>query len=212
MDNNNLMDRVHTNKVSLMKMQFPPLLSRPGKLIEPLSKPMLILLTIALLVLIGAGDYATGIEYTFLPFYFIPIALASWYISRRAGYFTALSSAIIWTIVDYFGRASITVVLATWNILIQYTLFVVFATIVSRIKEIMNEYRQVNTQLQQALNEVKQLSGLLPICSWCKRIRDERGEWHQIEAFIADHSEADFSHGICPDCLQKNFPGRKPAQ
>ncbi|GAB4547249.1 MAG: hypothetical protein Kow0063_41880 [Anaerolineae bacterium] len=50
------------------------------------------------------------------------------------------------------------------------------------------------------------LSGLLPICASCKKIRDDEGYWHSVEVYIRDHSEADFSHGICPDCMQKLYP------
>jgi PAS domain S-box-containing protein len=58
-------------------------------------------------------------------------------------------------------------------------------------------------QLQKALAEVKTLGGLLPICAWCKKIRDDQGYYHQIETFIANHSAAKFTHGICPDCREK---------
>lgn len=61
-------------------------------------------------------------------------------------------------------------------------------------------------ELEQALLEVKRLSGLLPICASCKRIRDEQGGWQQIEDYIATHSEANFSHGICPQCARKLYP------
>jgi CheY-like chemotaxis protein len=61
-------------------------------------------------------------------------------------------------------------------------------------------------KLEQALIEVKRLSGLLPICASCKRIRDEKGRWQQIEEYIATHSEADFSHGICPECAHQLYP------
>jgi PAS domain S-box-containing protein len=58
-------------------------------------------------------------------------------------------------------------------------------------------------ELQEALAKVKALKGLLPICAWCKKIRDDQGYWQQIEAYIRAHSEADFSHGICPECAKK---------
>ena len=61
-------------------------------------------------------------------------------------------------------------------------------------------------RLLQALSEVKALSGLLPICASCKKIRDDKGYWNQIESYIRDHSEADFSHSICPDCAKKLYP------
>jgi len=60
--------------------------------------------------------------------------------------------------------------------------------------------------LQEALAKVKRLSGMLPICASCKKIRDDQGYWTQIEAYIRDHSEAEFSHGICPECMKKLYP------
>lgn len=56
-------------------------------------------------------------------------------------------------------------------------------------------------ELQQALGNVKRLSGLLPICAYCKRIRNNQDYWMQVERYLAEHSEAEFSHGICPECL-----------
>lgn len=61
-------------------------------------------------------------------------------------------------------------------------------------------------QLQLALGEVKTLEGLVPICAACKRIRDEKGDWIQMEIYVRDRTRADFSHGLCPRCLPKYFP------
>lgn len=71
------------------------------------------------------------------------------------------------------------------------------------------EYEQVRLirELQEALRRIKTLSGLLPICASCKKIRDGGGKWHSLEIYIRNHSEADFSHGICPDCQEKLYPG-----
>ena len=68
------------------------------------------------------------------------------------------------------------------------------------------ERERLINELRKALQEVKKLSGLLPICAACKKIRDEEGGWHPIEDYIASHSEADFSHGVCPTCAQKLYP------
>jgi PleD family two-component response regulator len=62
-------------------------------------------------------------------------------------------------------------------------------------------------ELQQALSRIKQLSGLLPICSHCSKIRDENDVWNRLETYIEAHSEAGFSHSICPECAGKHFPG-----
>ena len=68
------------------------------------------------------------------------------------------------------------------------------------------ELQARNRELSDALTRVKQLSGLLPICSCCKKIRDDKGYWNQLENYICTHSEADFTHGICPDCVDTLFP------
>ena len=70
----------------------------------------------------------------------------------------------------------------------------------------LEERERLISELRQALTRVKQLSGLLPMCASCKKIRDDKGYWNQLEAYISDHSEADFSHGICPECAKKLYP------
>jgi len=68
------------------------------------------------------------------------------------------------------------------------------------------ERKQMVTELQEALSEVKILKGFLPICSRCKAIRNDQGSWQQIESYIRERSEAEFSHGICPVCLKEFYP------
>lgn len=71
-------------------------------------------------------------------------------------------------------------------------------------------HRLKNIELQDALEKVKLLSGLLPICAWCKRVRDDKGYWEQIDQYIDRHSEAEFSHSICPECLENQYPKKVP--
>jgi PAS domain S-box-containing protein len=73
-------------------------------------------------------------------------------------------------------------------------------------KEAEREKEKLIAELRKALREVKTLSGMLPICSVCKKIRDDKGYWNQIEAYIRDRSEADFSHSICPECAKELYP------
>lgn len=72
--------------------------------------------------------------------------------------------------------------------------------------EIERERENLIAELRLALNEVKKLSGLLPICCSCKKIRNDQGYWLQIETYVQEHSSAEFSHGICPDCAKKLYP------
>lgn len=69
------------------------------------------------------------------------------------------------------------------------------------------ELRRSNDELQKALREVKVLRGLIPICASCKKIRNDGGFWQQLEEYIGEHSEAEFSHGICQPCVKKLYPG-----
>lgn len=63
-----------------------------------------------------------------------------------------------------------------------------------------------NLELTKALDQVRTLRGLVPICAACKKIRDDAGFWHQVEIYVHDHTEAEFSHGLCPDCIPTYFP------
>jgi GAF domain-containing protein len=74
------------------------------------------------------------------------------------------------------------------------------------------ELRRVSARLAEGLENVKTLHGLLPICAWCKRIRDDQGYWSQVEAYVHEHTGADFTHGICPECLEKQRPKKQPAE
>jgi DNA-binding response OmpR family regulator len=73
-------------------------------------------------------------------------------------------------------------------------------------KRSVEALREKNGELEDALTQVKLLSGLLPICSSCKKIRDNEGYWGQVESYIQQHSEATFTHGMCPECIKKYYP------
>ena len=77
---------------------------------------------------------------------------------------------------------------------------------IERRKALEKEREKLIGELQQALSEIKTLQGFLPICANCKKIRDDEGYWQQIEAYIEDRSNAQFSHSICPECAKKLYP------
>ena len=74
------------------------------------------------------------------------------------------------------------------------------------------ERRELLRQLQEANNQIKTLSGLIPICAHCKKIRDDKGYWQSVESYISDRSNASFTHGICTDCFRKLYPDIPPGQ
>ena len=79
-------------------------------------------------------------------------------------------------------------------------------TDISMRKLAEQERENLIAELQDAMAKIKTLSGLLPTCAWCRKVRDDDGYWKKVETYIEEHSEASFTHGICPECLQKNDP------
>ena len=82
-------------------------------------------------------------------------------------------------------------------------------TVRQRIVELEHANRELKKtleQLQEAFDKVKTLKGIVPICASCKRIRDNKGYWNQIESYFKEHADVDFSHGICPECSKKLYP------
>jgi len=74
------------------------------------------------------------------------------------------------------------------------------------VKERTKALSEANERLTESLGNIKTLKGLLPICAGCKKIRDDKGYWNQIESYVRRHSEAEFTHGLCPDCMRKYYP------
>jgi K+-sensing histidine kinase KdpD len=80
------------------------------------------------------------------------------------------------------------------------------ASLENQRRRAIRQLENANSELRNAVNEIKTLRGILPICAYCKQIRTDAGMWVQIEKYIREHSEAEFSHGVCPDCFKKHFP------
>jgi hypothetical protein len=76
----------------------------------------------------------------------------------------------------------------------------------SELRQSQNNLAGTVAKLEKSLAEIKTLSGLLPICANCKKVRNDQGYWQQIEEYVSEHSSADFSHGICPECARKLYP------
>lgn len=70
----------------------------------------------------------------------------------------------------------------------------------------ITERKQAEKALKQAFDEIRTLRGIVPICASCKKIRDDKGFWSQVEVYVQKHTEAEFSHGICPDCMKNLYP------
>jgi PAS domain-containing protein len=80
---------------------------------------------------------------------------------------------------------------------------------ISERKRATEEREKLIAELREALDNIKTLRGLVPICANCKKIRDDKGYWQQVEVYVRDHSEATFTHGLCPECAKLLFPDYK---
>jgi hypothetical protein len=103
------------------------------------------------------------------------------------------------------------------SLLLLQTFVGVIAVTTLALAGVLNERRVAENakttaigELERALNEIKTLRGLIPICAWCKKIRNDAGSWEQLEAYLRGHTEAEFSHSICPECVAQRHGVVKP--
>jgi hypothetical protein len=143
-------------------------------------------------------DYLTQPFIKFPILFLIPIALAAWYSGRWWGIGLAMSMTLAHTgLVRVAGTAE-TMTVTVINEVIRVVVLSLFAFLVDRTA----------TQTRMLAREARALSGLLPICSFCKKIRDQDGGWHPLELYISEHSEALLSHSLCPECTKTHYSDR----
>jgi hypothetical protein len=149
---------------------------------------------IAIILLVA--DYFSGPFVQFPITYLIPVALASWYNGRSWG----IAFAVILPLIRFYFNIALwqvpwTIVETSVNCFIRIVILSSFGILIARTAK----------HTSRLTKEVNLLSGLLPICSYCKKIRNDEKQWQQIEQYIAQRSDASFTHGICPECAEKHF-------
>jgi K+-sensing histidine kinase KdpD len=160
-----------------------------------------------LMLLVDWLDYLSGHEVNFFVFYFLPIAFVSWYTNRKVATFFAVVVTGNWLIVNYLEGAPYSHwFIPYWNAGVRLAAFLTIALAFAFIRQQLRQAQRLNQELAAALAEVKRLSGFLPICASCKKIRNDHGSWEQIETYIRDRSEAEFTHSLCPECVSRIYP------
>ena len=170
-----------------------------------LSTPYLIAIGLVFNLLVGLLDYLTGSHISVSIFYLIPICFVTWFINRKAGYFMSVVSIATIPLVLYMQDDPVNTVIGVWNLLLVFGFFAVVTFLSSKLREHMEAREKLVEELQTAIKEINKLSGMLPICVYCKKIRDDEGYWNILEEYLSNHSEANFSHCICPDCQEKKL-------
>jgi hypothetical protein len=166
-----------------------------------------IMISAATLLGVAAIDLVTGYEIQFFVFYFLPIAIAALRGNTTSAYSMAIASAFSWFMMDFYSHHPYSSEwIRIWNMVIRLVAFTAFAGVLDYLRITLQKLRILNRDLEHALSQVKLLQGMLPICASCKKIRNEAGSWEKLESYIGGHSEAEFTHGLCPDCARKLYP------
>jgi len=156
---------------------------------------------------VGAADYLSGRDTTFEAFYLVPVMLAAWYLGRRSAIAVGALCVASGLVANFFlpGPQSARLATEIWNAASRSAIYVVTAILLTSLQRTLDARTRLIGELETALGEIRTLRGLLPMCAWCKRIRDEQdgSQWKTVERYVAEHSEAEFTHGICPDCAAK---------
>lgn len=159
---------------------------------------------IFLIFIIGLGDFLTGLEFNFCIFYFIPIGIVAWFFGFDWVIFFSIVCGLIWIIVDNLsGHHYSSTFFAVWNNVVRLSVFLMIGWFIYKNNTLLQTEKTRRKDIEKALSEVKILERFLPICCVCKKIRNENGDWEQIEKYISGHSETVFSHSYCPECFKK---------
>lgn len=169
---------------------------------------------------LGWFDQLTGSELNFFVFYFLPVALAAWYVGLGAAVGLAVLCALVWFGADVLGgHLHSSHAYAVWNTMIRLVSFLAIGWSVARTRTLLERERETAAALSRSLSEIKVLEAIIPICAQCKKIRDENGRWQTLEAYFCERGQTRFSHGYCPECARRAYaeaglplPPEEPAE
>jgi hypothetical protein len=153
---------------------------------------------------LGLVDWLTGYELNFFVFYFLPVSVGAWFLGLGASVTLAVYSALVWFGADVLsGHVYSSHAYAVWNTSARLVSFLAIGWSVSKMRYALDCEHKTAETLRRALSEIKVLEAFLPICAQCKKIRNQQGAWQQLEVYIGQHSNTQFSHGYCPECAKK---------
>jgi len=177
------------------------------KYLNEQSRPRLTVFGFVLVGLIGITDYLTGYELSFSIFYLLPISLTTWYVTKQVGIVMSVTSAVVWLMIDLLtGHLYLHPAIPYWNAIVRLGFFLIVTYALAALQNSQERKKELIEELQATLTQVKLLEGILPICSFCKKIRDKDDQWNTLEGYISNHSEAQFSHTFCPECAKEHYP------
>lgn len=148
-----------------------------------------------LALLIGWVDWKSGYQVSMVTFYALPIVLAVWWVGAPGGFLMAFLSGLI---CYWANKPHVPEAIALWNGLMRLLTFILFYF----------GAMAVRFKFETLRNRVKALTGILPVCNCCKKIRDGEGYWNDLEAYLNEHSGVDVARKLCPDCSRRLSAGK----
>lgn len=146
-------------------------------------------------------DVISPPEVDFSAFYLVPVIWLTWCRGTREGLAMALFCGGGWYLHVYLsGRFAGSEWLRLWDAVNKQVSYLLVGWVVGALRREVLAQQDLNQRLNEAMAEVRELKGLLPVCAWCHNIRDEAGHWHTMERFLASRTKAATTHGICPTC------------
>ena len=130
----------------------------------------------------------------------LPITIVGLWLGVLPGMLSGLALSLVSAL--YLSLVGIPLPVPAWVMIIGTFVYMLSGATTGYFSAMATEYRSV-------LSELRALRGILPICAWCKKIRDDQGYWHQVETYMHDHSSVEFTHGLCPECIKKLYPELK---
>jgi hypothetical protein len=160
--------------------------------------------TLVIMVALGVVDWLTGDELNFFVFYFLPVSIGAWFLGLMASVSLAIFSDGVWFAADALtGHVYSSSFYVVWDIMVRLVALLAMGWCVSKIKQLLDTERETAESLRRSLSQIKVLETFLPICAQCKKIRNQNGVWQQLEIYIGEHSNTQFSHSYCPECAKK---------
>ena len=159
-----------------------------------------------MLGLLGWIDAVAGFDYSLGPFYLVPGVFVAWLTGFRWGISFAVAAALLRLLTETHGSFPLPQSRHLfWDGSVYLMSFVAFSGMTAWVRELMDRRAALIQELQQSLAEVRELKGLLPICAWCKKVRDDEGYWLHVDTYLSSHTKATLTHGICRECRVKEF-------
>lgn len=165
-----------------------------------------IVIALLLTMAIGYVDYVTGYEVKMELFYLLPIAYATWFVGQRFGILFSVLAIVTTEYSDIMaGKQYANISIEFWNAA-MYLVFYVIVTVLLKLRKTIQQRESLLAELDRALDQNEELSALLPVCSNCKKFRDDQEYRQQVKTYISEHADVDCSRSLCKECAAKLYP------